>query len=159
MTWIIILMLIGLLLLFYEVYFIPGTSLLGVIGGISCIFAIVIIFRKFGHIPGYISLFLLVLAVFILILTGARNKVWQRISNRNILSGKSNIVEQDDIKQGLTGYAITNIHPIGTGRFNENNYIVQTDGVSIQKGTQIEVVKVNVTKIIVKPIVINADLH
>lgn len=156
MTWIIILMLLGLFLLFYEVYFIPGTSVIGVIGGILCIFAIVLIFRKFGNIPGYISLFLTVLAVFILVLVGARNKVWQRISNQNILTSKTNIVEQDEIKPGLKGYAVSDIRHIGTGRFNDLNYIVQTDGENIQKGTPIEVVKVNVTKIIVKPIKNNA---
>lgn len=156
MTWIIILMLLGMFLLFYEVYFIPGTSIVGVIGGILCIFSIVFIFQKFGNISGYISLFLTVLAVFILILVGARNKVWQRISNRNIISSKTNMVEQDEIKPGQQGYAVTNIRPIGTGKFNDLNYIVQSNGENIQKGSRIEVIKVNVTKIIVKPIENNA---
>ena len=156
MTSIIILMLLGIILLFYEVYFIPGTSIIGMIGGILCIFAIVLVFRKFGNIRGYISLFLTILVVFIMVLVGSKNKVWQRISNQNIFAGKSNLVEQDEIKPGLKGYAVTAIRPIGTGKFNDINYIVQTDVDYIQKGTPIEVVKVNVTKIFVKPIINNA---
>ena len=156
MTWIIILMLLGLILLFYELYFIPGTSIIGVMGGILCIFAIVLIFRKFGNIIGYLSLFFTVLAIFIMILVGARNKVWQRISNQNILIGNSNMVEQDEIKPGLKGFAITALRPTGTGRFNDANFIVQTASDDIPKGTKIEVIKVNVTKIIVKPIEVDA---
>jgi membrane-bound ClpP family serine protease len=149
-------MLLGIILLFYEMYFIPGTSVIGVIGGILCIFSIVLIFRRFGNLAGYLSIFLTFLVVFFLIIFGARNKVWQRISNRNIISSKSNIVEQDEIKPGQTGYAVTAIRPTGTARFKDLNYIVQTDGADISKGSPVQVVKVIVTRIIVKQIEDNA---
>lgn len=149
-------MLIGFLLMFFEVYFIPGTSFIGIIGGLLSIAAIILLFRKFGNITGSISLLITGLIVFIIVMLGSGNKVWQRMANQNILSPKANMVEQDEIKPGLIGFAISNIHPIGTGRFFETNFIVQTEGDKIPKGTPIEVVKVNVAKIIVKPLNNNA---
>jgi membrane-bound ClpP family serine protease len=155
MTWIIILLIIGFVLMFFEVYFIPGTSFIGIIGGLSSIVAMVLIFRKYGNFAGFLSLLITVLAVSILIIVGSGNKVWQRMSNQNIISPKANMVEQDEIKPGLLGIAVTNIHPIGTGKFLDANYIVQTEGEKIVKGTQIEVIRVNVAKIIVKPANVN----
>lgn len=156
MTLIIILMLLGLLLLFYELYFIPGTSIVGMVGGLLCILAIVTVFRRFGSMIGYTSLFITMLVVFIMILVGARNKVWQRISNQNILARKTNMVAQDQIKPGLKGVAWTTIRPIGTGKFGDLKLIVQSQWEDIPKGTPIEVVKVVVTKVIVKSIDNNA---
>jgi membrane-bound ClpP family serine protease len=152
MTWIIILMLIGFVLIFFEVYFIPGTSFIGIIGALLSITAIILIFRRYGNISGFVSLLTTVLVVGILIIVGSGNKVWQRMSNQNILSPKANMVEQDEITIGLAGIAVTNIHPIGTGRFLDANFIVQTEGERITKGTPIEVIRVNVAKIIVREI-------
>jgi len=155
MTWIIVLMLIGFVLMFFEVYFIPGTSFIGIIGILICLVAIFLIFRHFGNLAGYLSLIIAVFTVFSLIILGSGNKVWQRMANQNILSPRANMVEQDEIKPGTTGIAVTNIHPIGTGRFLDTNFIVQTEGEKILKGTPIEVIRVNVAKIIVKPAIIN----
>jgi membrane-bound ClpP family serine protease len=149
-------MLLGLILLFYELYFIPGTSIIGMIGGILCIFSVVLIFRKYGSIPGYITLFLTVMVVFIFIVTVGRNKVWQRISNRNIITSRSNTIEQDEVKPGQKGHAVTDIRKVGTGRINDVNYIVQTEGDIIKKGEAFEVLKVVVTKIFVKTVDNNA---
>jgi membrane-bound ClpP family serine protease len=138
--------------MFFEVYFIPGTSFIGMIGALITIVAIVLVFRRSGNFAGTVTLFISLIFTILLIVFGSGNKVWQRMSNQNFLSARANMIEQDEIKPGMTGIAVTALKPRGTGRFNDENYIVQTDGEKIQKGSRIEVIRVNVTKIIVKSV-------
>ncbi len=152
MSWwgVVIILFIGWLLVFLEVFFIPGTMLFALIGTITMISGVVIAYSSFGVLGGTAALVgTAVFSVFSIIF-GFKSGLLAGLTLRNQNKGKVNEVDEAKIKSGDSGIAISKIAPIGKGLFNDLTYEVQTQGEWIVEGTPIEVSKTSPNKIFVK---------
>jgi membrane-bound serine protease (ClpP class) len=162
----IILFIAGVILLLVEVFVVPGFGVFGILG---------IIFMVAGLFLGLIADFPLVdwddisfaiiqlalsfVATFVLIYILSKilpkTNVWNRLILMKNLEEKSGYTTSDpDFSHlvGETGVAMTDLRPSGTIVINEKRYDVVTGGEFLDNGTEVKVVEVEGSKVVVRQI-------
>jgi membrane-bound ClpP family serine protease len=151
MTWIILLLVVGILLFFIELFFVPGTTVVGILGFILVALGIYFAYADIGTQTGHITLAITVLSLIIIIIIGAKTNVWTKLSNKDHLTGKANLLDEEVVKLGDKGVSISAIKPIGKARINNKNFEVRSLGAFIDENTDNEVIKVQGNRITVAP--------
>ncbi|SFB78217.1 NfeD-like C-terminal, partner-binding [Flexibacter flexilis DSM 6793] len=153
LDWILIISLlgIGLLLLLVELFFIPGTTVVG-FAGFGCITAgLYFAFRDFGtQTGGWLLLFTTVLGGLITF-WGLRSDAWKRFALRKQLTEKVNTHAERTLYIGAVGKAISMLRPAGNAEFDGEIFEVHTIGEMLQVGSLVKVIKIEHYKIIVEP--------
>lgn len=152
MIWVILLLFIGVALFFIELFFIPGTTVVGFIGISLAALGIYFAYSQFGVSAGHISLLITLALIVALIIYGAKSNAWSKLANKDAITSKSNVIDNEAIKPGDKGVAVSDIKPIGKARISDKNYEVRSMGEFIHHGNAVEVIKVTGNKIFVKKI-------
>jgi len=152
MTWIVLLLLVGILLFFVELFFIPGTTVIGFIGVFFVAAGIFYAYSQYGRSAGHISLLISLTLVISLIIYGAKSNAWGKLSHKHSLEGKANVIDENAVNVGDTGKAVSDIKPIGKAMFNNQYFEVKSHGEYIDHGKSVEVINVSGNKIIVKEV-------
>jgi len=150
MTWVVLLILVGILLFFVELFFIPGTTVIGFIGVFFVAAGIFYAYSQFGRSAGHISLLISLTLVIGLIIYGAKSNAWGKLSHKQSLDGKANVIDENIIKEGDIGKAISDIKPIGKALFDNNYFEVKSLGEFIEHGKSVEIINIAGNKIVVK---------
>ncbi|MCF8259087.1 MAG: NfeD family protein [Flavobacteriales bacterium] len=139
---VIALLLLGILLILLEIVFVPGTTIVGIGGGILLVIGIYMAYGIGGNI-GHISLFSSLMIVLLALGVMLKAKTWQRLALKDTVSGRSpaNVVE-GQLKEGERGVTIGRLNPMGKATFGDAIVEVHTTGEIIGQETEIEVVKV-----------------
>lgn len=149
----IILLLAGLLLFGFEV-FLPG-GVLGAIGAIALVAALVVGFFAFDPPYSYLS------AISIIILSAINVMLWlmfvpkTRLGRSMTLSSDGTTFKSSATNSellGKKGTANTDLRPAGIAFIEEERFDVVADSSWIEKGTPIEVIEVHGNRIIVAEI-------
>lgn len=143
------LLVVGIALFFVELFFVPGTTVVGVLGIILLALGIYFSYSDLGNKAGHITVAITFLLLIIIILIGAKSNVWSKLSNKDHLTGKANIIEENEVQAGDTGISVSAIKPIGKARINNKNYEVRSVGDYINTNTKIKVIKVQGNRITV----------
>ena len=154
MDWLLILglMLLGTFLMVAEIVFVPGTTIVGVLGFIFSAYCIYLGYDYYGPTTGSLILVgAFVLNVVALVLA-FKSKSWERFSLKNTLKGKFNEDFKIDIKEGDKGLTISSLKPIGKALFGEHEIEVRSDGGFVMENIEIEVKRIESSKIIVQPV-------
>jgi membrane-bound ClpP family serine protease len=153
MTWIIILLLVGIALFMVEVFFVPGTTIVGILGAILAAVGVYMAYVDYGPVTGNITLAVSSVALIVFVAIGAKNNIWGRFSIKDdLVTSKVNVIELESIKIGDTGKAMSSIRPMGKARINGKSFEVRSMGVFIDPGTKVEVIKIEGNKITVIPV-------
>lgn len=145
-----IVILLGIIFLLAEIFLLPGMSISGFAGAIFLIGGIVYAYMYMGTVAGNItlgvSLLLLAISFVYLIRSGSLNRIALKTEI------KENVDNSDIklIKEGDIGTAISRLNPMGKVMFG--NVIVEgksLDGEMIDEESEVEVVKVNFSNVIV----------
>jgi membrane-bound ClpP family serine protease len=152
MHWILIatLIIIGLIFLALEILVIPGVGVAGVIGFILIAIGVWQAYAGHGMLAGHLVLggtFLLTVLTLILSLRG---KTWRRISLSTAIDSKVNVIDENKIRLGDHGKTVSRLAPMGKAQINGEFYEVSTNGEFIDQQTEITVLKIEHSKIIVK---------
>lgn len=152
MAGVIILIVIGLLLFLVEFLLIPGITIAG-LGGIAFITGgIVWAYLGYGSTVGHIVLIVTLLSSVFLIFLALRSNTWKRFMlTTNIDSAVENNADEELIKPADTGITLSRLAPIGKARINNMVVEAKSTGDYIEEKTEIEVVKIEGSKVIVKP--------
>lgn len=152
MTGVIVLILIGLFLFLVEFLLIPGITIAG-LGGLAFIAGGVIwAYVGLGNTAGHITLASTLLVSIILVYFSLRSKTWKRFMlATNIDSSVETNVNEELIKPGDLGTSISRIAPMGKARINNMIVEAKSTGEYINEKTEIEVIKIEGSKVIVKP--------
>ncbi len=152
MSWtvIIVLIVIGLVFLLLEVLVVPGTTVVGILGFVLMVIGIWQAYTLYGKPAGHYTIAATVLATIIVLVIALKSKTWQRLMLKSKIDGKVNIVEESKVKVGDSGLTITRLAPAGNARINNVLYEVHSTGTFIDEGTEILIVKIDQSKIIVK---------
>ncbi len=140
----------GLLLVFIEIIFVPGTTFIGVIGFIISSIAVYFAFKK-GDTEGLITLGATATIMVVLLVIGFKSGIWMRYSLKETITGRVNESKEGIIKTGDEGKALSDLRPMGKAEINDQLVEVRTLGNFCDTGTDVKVIKVDNNKIYVEP--------
>lgn len=152
MIWVAIisLIIIGLALLVIELIFIPGTTIVGIIGLICVIAGLVMSFNNYGSSVGWLTTggaTILAAGVFIY---AFRSGAWKRFALKQSIDSKVNDTIALDVEVDDEGIALSALRPIGKGEIKDQVIEVRSLGELIEAESRIRVVKVEKGKIFVE---------
>lgn len=149
---IILLTLVGLVLIYLELIFVPGTTLLGLLGLVLTGIGIYMAYERHGVTSGSI---VLVASLFITVgalIWSFRSNSWSKFSLKKQINSKVNENYTDDLQMHMKGIAVSDLKPIGKAEFNNKAYEVTSHGHLIESGTEVEIIRISGHKIIVESI-------
>lgn len=147
------LLLIGLALIVVELMFIPGTTIVGLLGAIFAIAGVVISYKHFGKEVGlYVLLATSVLTLATLVYS-FRSGSWSKFSLKSSSDSRVNEGMMASLNVGDTGKAVSTLRPFGKGEFGDSQYEVKTSGDYVETGTQIRITHIHSHQIIVEPLI------
>jgi membrane-bound ClpP family serine protease len=150
LTVILAILAIGLLLTIVELFFIPGATIVGVLGLIFSIAGIVIAYKHFGSEIGmYVLLSTTAVKVAILYWSFQR-KAWKKFSLKSTSGSKVNEGETDHLAVGDTGVTVSTLRPSGKAEIRERHFEVRTSGAYLENGAAIRIIEINSHQIIVE---------
>jgi len=152
MLWlVIVLIVVGILLLLLEVLVIPGTGFAGIAGFASVVAGIWIAYTDLGTSTGNIVLVVTILVNVLAIWLGIRSKTWKRAALTSTIDGKVNGISDLNLNVGDIGTTVSRCAPMGKAEF-ENKFVeVDARGDFVDQGTQVEIIKIDNSKIFIKP--------
>jgi membrane-bound ClpP family serine protease len=154
MSWslIVVLIVIGLIFLLLEMLVIPGTTIAGVVGFGCVVVAVWAAFATHGTNAGLLTLGITVFLSALSLYYALKSKTWRKLSLETRNEAKVNVIDENLVKPGDTGVAISRLAPAGTVEIKGEQFEAHTYGEFVNPGTKVEVVKVEFNKIFVKPL-------
>lgn len=152
--WITVILLIGigLLLVIVELIFVPGTTIIGILGFILTAIGIWIGYAALGTDTGHVILAITVLIGGLAIFYSFRSDSWARFALKEQNKGRVNEEYQHTLQVGEEGKTISALRPQGTAIFADRHHEVQTQGEFLAPNTPVRIIKLNQNKIIVEAI-------
>jgi membrane-bound ClpP family serine protease len=149
---IIFLIILGIVLLLVEFLIIPGITVAG-IGGFLCIGAgIFAAYYGHGVQVGNITLFSTLGAIILTIAVVLKSRTWKKVMLDSNIDGIAGDVKHDpNFQVGDRGRAITRLAPIGKAMINDKMVEAKSMTGFIDENTEIVIVKVQNTNVVVKP--------
>lgn len=147
-----IFILLGLILIIVEIIFVPGTTVVGIMGFLSLAYGIFQSYVSFGNSVGTATLIGTLIASVLLLYWSFRNKSWERFSLKSTVSAKVNEDFPFKPAVGDKGISVSALRPIGKAAFGEYEIEVSSHGGFINENIEIEVLRIEGSKIIVTPI-------
>jgi membrane-bound ClpP family serine protease len=154
MEWMIVSSLIGLglFLVVLEVVFVPGTTLVGLVGFAFLLVGIVLSFNYFGRETGWLVLGGSAVVAGGLFYLAFKANVWKRFSLKSTMTGKMNEIDPSQVSAGMEGVALSALRPMGKAEINSQLFEVKTLGAYVASGSRLRVIQVMSNQIIVEPI-------
>ncbi|MBO3700787.1 NfeD family protein [Roseivirga sp. E12] len=149
---IILLTLVGLVLIYLELIFVPGTTILGLLGLALTGIGIYMAYERHGVTSGSIVLVASLLVTVIALVWSFRSNSWSKFSLKEQIRSKVNEHYTVDLRINMKGLAVSDLKPIGKAEFNNKAYEVTSHGHLIESGTEVEIIRLSGNKIIVESI-------
>ena len=146
---IIALIVIGLVLIYLELVFIPGTTILGIVGLILAGIGIYIGFETHGNTTGYYLLGGSFAASIIALVYSFKSKSWDRFALKQQHQASVNEDYADGLEIDMQGVAVSDLKPIGKVEFGSQSYEVTSHGNLIEAGQEVRIIRIDRNKIIV----------
>jgi len=147
------LLVMGFVLLFLEVFVIPGVNVFGVLGALSLLTGVVYTYVRLGAGATLWLGALTALVTAVLVWLMLRNRAWQRlVLEQGNTSREGYRAAPADLAElaGQTGEALTPLRPSGNARFGERIVDVVSEGSFVPRGTRIVVVEVVGSRVLVQ---------
>lgn len=153
---IIFLILVGLLLFIIEFMLIPGITIAGVGGAVCLVSGIVFAFVSFGTTTGFLVLGITALVMVVLTVLMLKADTWNKFMLKTTLDGKVDTVgasgDKVQVKAGDRGVTVTRLAPGGKVLVNGEYYEAKSIDILIDPKQEVEVIRIDDNKLIVKPI-------
>ncbi len=146
------LMLLGIGIIVIEVIFIPGTTIVGILGFLVGIYGVYLGYEYFGTPTGHFIFFGGFLGATIALVAAFKSGAWERFSLKERMQNKVNEDIDVKINVGDEGESISSLKPIGKAIFNDQVIEVRTNGDYIRESKKLKVIRVDGQKIIVEPL-------
>jgi len=162
----------GVALIALELFVIPGTIIVGVLGGLMALVGLVLSFQSFVLPENEMQTLYLeenlqyfVAAVLLLILGGVllskilpglpyfRRVILDSPGGPGRFTGQAEariLLETDRVRPGRRGKALSPLRPAGRADFDGEILDVQTEGEYVEAGTEVEILRVDSNKVVVK---------
>lgn len=154
LEWIIVgaMILMGLILIIVELIFIPGTTVVGILGFIFLIVGVTLSFSYYGREVGWLTLGGTTVVSAILFYYAFKANVWGAFSLKGANRGKVNEGDLEGLAVGQEGKAVSALRPSGKAEIADKTCEVKTLGQFLDAGTRIRIIQIASNQIIVEPI-------
>jgi membrane-bound ClpP family serine protease len=152
MVWFILstLLLIGLILVIAEILFVPGTTIVGIIGVFVTAVGIYYAFVTFDRqVAGMVLVATLVLN-FGALIYGFRTGAWKKFALKSTIKSRAFDDRLKGLEIGMKGITISDVKPIGKAEIGEGIYEVKSESGFISVGTSVFITKLENNTIIIK---------
>ncbi len=146
------LLVFGLALIIAEIIFVPGTTVVGIIGFVFLVLGTGLSFFYFGRTAGWMTTGGTGVASAVLLYYAFKANVWGHFSLKSTNTGKVNEGELEALTVGAEGVALSALRPIGKAEFGEKTYEVKTLGNYVETGKKIRITQIRSNQIIVEPL-------
>ena len=147
-----LLLLFGLVFLAVEAIFIPGTTVVGLLGFALLAAGVWFAYRDLGSGVGHLLLAGSLAAIGVLVYLGLRPKNMARVALNDVNSGHVRDARLPDVQPGTTGRTLSALRPAGTVLFAENRREVTTRGEFVAAGTEVRVLRIEQNRIVVESV-------
>jgi membrane-bound ClpP family serine protease len=147
---VVILCILGILLILVEIFLIPGVTLMAVLGGAFSIGGIWYAFNHLGTMGGMATLVLTVLFIGVAFVYLIKSKALDSIALKTDIDSTVTSDNPAQVKEGEEGITISRLNPIGKVKVNDITMEGKSLGDFIDEDTEIVVLKVTPTQLIVK---------
>lgn len=153
MDWLILISLIvfGALLVMLEVIFVPGTTVVGILGLVFTALGIYHAFQNFPPLVAYGALAAAAVINFGMIVYGFKSGVWDRFALKDTSHGSAHEDRLLGLKVGQVGETISDFKPYGKIIIADKIYEAKSQGGFIPSKKSITISKIENNKIIIKP--------
>lgn len=142
--------LLGLLIIMVEIFFLPGTTLFGVVGGIVLVIGIYLGFSEHGVKTGSIIFGITTAASILLLYAGFKTYSSGKMALKEVIDGKASEDESKLVKTGDEGLTTSYLRPNGRATINGQKVEVYSQGEYIETNKPVIVVKIAENKIFVQ---------
>lgn len=151
---IIFLILLGLLLFLVEFLILPGVTIAGIGGAISMVTAVVLSFYYYGTTAGFIVLASTMALIFVTVVLMLKSGTWKKVMLTREIDGKVDLIHKDEgkINVGDRGKTVSRMNPMGKVMVNGEFYEARSQDKYLDQNTDIEVIKVESNRLIVKQV-------
>ena len=149
---IISLIVIGLALLVIELIFIPGTTIVGIVGLLCVISGLVLTFSNFGDTVGWVATGGTTVFAAAVFLYAFKSGAWSKFALKSNIDSKVNQDKPINVKVGDEGIALSTLRPMGKAEIENEVLEVRSLGELVPTDSKIRVIKVNKREIFVEPI-------
>ncbi len=146
------LILAGLLLIIVEIIFIPGTTVVGLIGLAFAVTGIVFAYRQYGNETGFYVLLGTGVATGVAFFLSFRKGTWDKVSNKSVIDSKVNEGIAAHLTEGEEGVTVSALRPIGNAEFHGQIFEVKSTGEYIPSAVKIKILKIQLNTILVEAI-------
>ena len=143
---------IGLVLIYLELIFVPGTTVVGIIGLVLTGIGIYITFENYGPSTGYMVLGGSFVVSLIAIVYSFKSNSWDRFALKQQHKARFNQGYTDGLEVDQQGTAVSDLKPIGKVEFGSKTYEVTSHGDLIEAGREVIITRIENNKIIVDTI-------
>ncbi len=141
------LLLIGLILLIVEILFIPGTTVVGIIGFLVSLAGLAFAFLNFEYSVAIWITGVTLVINFAAVWYGFSSGIWKKFSLKSTQSGGAFDGRTDGLEVGMKGLAVSDIKPYGKASFNEIWVEVKSESGFIEVNTPVTITKIENNKI------------
>jgi len=142
--------LLGVLIVMVEIFFLPGTTLFGIVGGIILVGGIYLGFSEHGAKTGSIILGITTLVSIILLYAGFKTYSSGKMALKDVIDSKASSLEHGLAEVGDDGLTVSYLRPNGKALIKGNKVEVYSQGEYIEANQPVKVVKIAENKIFVK---------
>ncbi len=146
------LILLGIGVIVIEIIFVPGTTVIGLLGFGLAIYGIFLGYDYFGNATGHFILGGSVVATFVVLLLAFKTGAWDKFSLHDTMLGRVNEEFKLDLKVGDEGQAISSMKPFGKAMFQNKEIEVRTNGEYVRESQKVRIIRIADNRIFVEPI-------
>lgn len=152
--WIIIAVLIfsGIGLIILEIIFVPGTTIVGIMGFCLSAYGIYRTYDLFDTDIGHWVLAGSLMIGIVVTVISFKSNAWERFSLRESMQAKVNEKLTDSLEIGLVGKSVSSLKPIGKVEFNDSEYEAKSLGNFVDEDQLVKIIKIERNQIFVEPI-------
>lgn len=153
MEWSVVISLVavGLVLLLVEILFVPGTTIVGIIGFVVLAIGVGLSFKYFGRETGWMTLGTTAVLAGVTLYISFKSNLWSRFALKSTNTGRVN-EDPVGITVGEEGVALSALRPIGKAEIGKRTFEVKTLGAYVETGKRIRIIQIVSNQIIVEPI-------
>ena len=146
---IITLILLGIICLVLELLVIPG-GIVGIIGFLMMAGGVMGAYTSYGPTIGNIvAMGTAIITIFAVVMM-LRSKTWRKVMLKTNIDSKVNEIDEEKVKVGMNGMAISRLAPMGKGKFDGEVVEVSSTHGFIDEQKEIIITKIEGYKIFVK---------
>jgi len=144
------LLVIGVLLVLIEIIFVPGATIVGLLGLVFSALGVVYAFVTFGESTGWYAMGGTVLFNLIVLIIGFRSNVWQRFALKDIMESRSHDDRLLGLEIGQKGKTISDLKPYGKAMFDDKIFEVKSENGFMSPNTEVYIYKLENNRILIK---------